>query len=307
MKTRNCFTFGALAAIASLASLPTAFAESGKLGKMGPDQFKKTNADASAMVKALSPAGGKFSESDADLLKEIAMGGMMQLELSKVAHTMGSSQDVKMIAEAEVAEQTALGDKVKELAASGGVSLPTQLEKRKMDDVGNLKKKPGLELDKEYLKISGIDGHEALEDAMEKVQSTAENASLKKLAEITLPLIKAHLQIAKDEASDMNDASGGDVSRPDNTKQNTKDMKGEKLTPEDQGGTDSDIMTTKDIRMAVVKSQLSFNAKNIKIITRNGVTTLRGVVESKEEHAAILKIVKDTASSVKVTDELQVK
>ena len=103
----------------------------------------------------------------------------------------------------------------------------------------------------------------------------------------------------------MRDAIGGDVDAPDNTARNEKDMKDKSPTPVDQGESDADIKTTKDIRSAVVGSDLSFNAKNIKIITKDGKVTLRGVVESKEEHAAVLKLVKDHAGEAKVTDELE--
>lgn len=103
------------------------------------------------------------------------------------------------------------------------------------------------------------------------------------------------------------DAIGGDVSKPDNTAQNEKDMSGKTLTPINQGEGVADLKTTKDVRSAVVGSDLSFNAKNIKIITRDGVVTLRGVVNSKEEHAAVLKLVTDHAGNAKVTDQLEVK
>lgn len=103
------------------------------------------------------------------------------------------------------------------------------------------------------------------------------------------------------------DAIGGDVSKPDNTAQNEKDMKEKTVTPIDQGNSEEDVKITKDIRSALVGSDLSFNAKNIKIITNDGIVTLRGVVDSKEEHAAVIKLAKDHAGNSKITDELKAK
>jgi hyperosmotically inducible periplasmic protein len=105
----------------------------------------------------------------------------------------------------------------------------------------------------------------------------------------------------------IRDSIGGDVSAPDNTAKNERDMNEKTITPVDQGNSDSDLKTTKDIRAAIVGTDLSFNAKNIKIITRDGVITLRGVVESKEEHASVLKIAKEHAGSAPVSDNLEVK
>jgi sporulation protein YlmC with PRC-barrel domain len=103
------------------------------------------------------------------------------------------------------------------------------------------------------------------------------------------------------------DKSGSEVTAPDNSAQNEKDLNQNTTTPLDQGHSDGDVKLTKDIRSAVVDSKLSFNAKNIKIITNGGNVTLRGVVESEAEHLAILKIVQAHADSSKITDQLKTK
>jgi len=56
----------------------------------------------------------------------------------------------------------------------------------------------------------------------------------------------------------------------------------------DQGTSDVDMTITTVLRQAISKDEhLSTNAKNVKIITRDGVVTLRGPVESTAERAAI--------------------
>ena len=65
----------------------------------------------------------------------------------------------------------------------------------------------------------------------------------------------------------------------ENTEINVRDKGNTTLTPEDQKENEGDIKITAAIRQAVVKNEsLSVNAQNIKIITRNGVVTLRGPV-----------------------------
>lgn len=206
MNRRHCLKTGALAGIALTFGMTQLQAASGMLGKMGPDEWKKANSDAGAKVKGLAVGSKALSEDDAELLKEIAMGGMMQLQLSEVAARMGSSEDVKMIASAEVEEQTIVGAKIKEIAKAGGVTLPEGPDEEAREAIEKLKAKKGLEFDKHYLKVSGVDGHEKLKDTMEKVRSKAESQVLKDLAETTLPIIKVHLQVSKDEASDMDKA-----------------------------------------------------------------------------------------------------
>jgi len=103
------------------------------------------------------------------------------------------------------------------------------------------------------------------------------------------------------------DSIGGDIAAADNSAQNERDADGNTTTPGDQGNSEADLKVTKDIRAAIVGADVSFNAKNIKIITLNGTTTLRGVVATPDEHAAVLKIAKANAGSATVIDKLEVK
>jgi sporulation protein YlmC with PRC-barrel domain len=102
-------------------------------------------------------------------------------------------------------------------------------------------------------------------------------------------------------------AIGGDVTAPDNTARNEKDATEHTETPMDQGNSEGDLNLTKDIRTAVIGSDLSFNAKNIKVITAKGHVTLRGVVDSEDEHQNILKIAQSHTEASNITDDLNVK
>ena len=94
----------------------------------------------------------------------------------------------------------------------------------------------------------------------------------------------------------------------ENTEINVRDKGNTTLTPEDQKETESDIKITADIRQAIIKNKsLSVDAQNIKIITRNGVVTLRGPVESKKESKKIKKIAKHTPGVLKVDNQLEIK
>lgn len=102
------------------------------------------------------------------------------------------------------------------------------------------------------------------------------------------------------------DSIGGDVTRPDNSAQNDKATGQETPDPTDQGNSPKDVQITRDIRTGIMDSELSFNAKNIKVMTLNEHVTLDGVVGSVAEHKAILKIAGNHANSGKITDNLKV-
>jgi hyperosmotically inducible periplasmic protein len=93
----------------------------------------------------------------------------------------------------------------------------------------------------------------------------------------------------------------------DNSAQNARDVAGQDLTPLDQSNADSDVNITRAIRQELVDDDsLGTNARNVKVITVDGMVTLRGPVASAEEHARIVAIAKKAAGPDRVQDELQI-
>ena len=96
---------------------------------------------------------------------------------------------------------------------------------------------------------------------------------------------------------------------PDNTGRNTRDSDSSTAppTPIDQSNESRDIDITAEIRRAVVDdSAMSTNAKNVKIVTQDGVVTLRGVVDSQAEKDAIEAKAKAVAGVTSVDNQLEV-
>ena len=97
-------------------------------------------------------------------------------------------------------------------------------------------------------------------------------------------------------------------SKMDNTERNVRDRDDANLTPEDQKESKGDIDITATIRQAVVRDEsLSLNAKNAKIITRHGVVTLRGLVESEAERLTLQQIATQTPGVVQIDNQLEIK
>jgi len=94
----------------------------------------------------------------------------------------------------------------------------------------------------------------------------------------------------------------------DNSGRNERDRSRETQTSGDQSNSRMDIETTAVIRRAVIHDgSLSMTAKNVKIITQNGVVTLRGPVMSDAEKTKIVELAKTHAGNAKIEDQLEVK
>jgi lipid-binding SYLF domain-containing protein/osmotically-inducible protein OsmY len=93
----------------------------------------------------------------------------------------------------------------------------------------------------------------------------------------------------------------------DNTARNQRDRNAANPTSGDQAENKADREITASIRRAVVADKsLSTNAHNVKIITSNGMVTLRGSVKSAQEKAAIEAKAKQVAGVQSVTNQLEV-
>lgn len=93
----------------------------------------------------------------------------------------------------------------------------------------------------------------------------------------------------------------------DNTGKNVRDRDSVTKTPMNQSETQSDRAITQKIRQAIMSDKaLSTNAKNIKIITVNGVVTLRGPVANSQEKEAIEKKANDVQGVDKVDNQLEI-
>ena len=90
----------------------------------------------------------------------------------------------------------------------------------------------------------------------------------------------------------------------DNTGCNVRDRAGVIPTADSQPEADRSII--EHIRQIIVDSPLSMNAKNVKIIAINGVVTLRGPVESKQERMVLYNISRKAPGVSRVVNQLEV-
>jgi osmotically-inducible protein OsmY len=93
----------------------------------------------------------------------------------------------------------------------------------------------------------------------------------------------------------------------DNTERNVRDREETMKTPMDQSESEGDRTITQNIRKSIVDNdQLSTNAQNVKIITSDGVVTLRGPVKSEAEKSTIASVAQKTPGVKKVENLLEI-
>jgi len=93
----------------------------------------------------------------------------------------------------------------------------------------------------------------------------------------------------------------------DNTGRNVRDRDDTAKTPMDQGSSESDRNITAHIRKEIVDNDgLSTNAHNVKIITTEGIVTLRGPVKSTQEKAWVAAAAHRAPGVKRVDNQLEI-
>ncbi|GAB3321451.1 hypothetical protein GCM10027299_15900 [Larkinella ripae] len=173
------------------------------VGKETAAEFMNQNKQGAAAVGAVRPTSDKLSSADQALMMEVAKGGMLQLELGKMAVQKASHPEVRQLAQAEVEEQTGLSAKLKEIAMAKGITLPASPSEQTTSMLTKMQGMSGMEFDRMYVQQGGVDNHKLLDQTLSKVESNATDASLKGVAKAAHPLVKAHLKVAQQVLSKL--------------------------------------------------------------------------------------------------------
>ena len=90
---------------------------------------------------------------------------------------------------------------------------------------------------------------------------------------------------------------------------NTRDRNASEATADQQKANATDQELTRNIRRSIMADKsLSSYAHNVKIISQNGLVTLKGRVKSDvEKNSVVAKAIEVVGSADKVTDEVSVK
>lgn len=91
---------------------------------------------------------------------------------------------------------------------------------------------------------------------------------------------------------------------PDNTGNN----KQEGITADQQSNAAADRAITRKIRKSLIADKsLSTDAHNVKIITKNGMVTLKGPVKSEDEKQKVASMAAEVVDASKIDNQLTVK
>lgn len=136
------------------------------------------------------------SKQDADFLVKAASGGMLEVELGKLAQSNGGRQGVKDFGAMMVEDHGKGGETLKSLAAAKRIVLPAAVSNDQQKEKEDLIKKHGVEFDRSYITLMVKDHKEDI-DEFEKAAKNANDPEIRAFAQNTLPMLHHHLDSAQ--------------------------------------------------------------------------------------------------------------
>jgi putative membrane protein len=136
-------------------------------------------------VSAPAKAGGKLSAADKNFMMNAAKGGMMEVEMGKMAASNAQNADVKKFGNRMVADHSKANNELMALAKEEGVSLPGA-------------KSPGKwKSDKDYMDTM-VKDHQADLAEFQKEAQSGTDPDVKAFAAKGAKMVSAHLKMAQE-------------------------------------------------------------------------------------------------------------
>ena len=156
--------------------------------KTGDDSVKT----AENMNEAKEDRGTGADDDDSEFAVKAANGGMLEIELGKLAQEKAQDPEVKAFGEMLVTDHSKASEELKSIATLKNISLPSTPGNDNQKHIEDLRKLSGAEFDKKFVSLMKDDHKEDVEEFKE-ASKEVKDPSLKEFADKTLPTLQMHL------------------------------------------------------------------------------------------------------------------
>ena len=155
-------------------------------------ETSSSHEDAVDSAKSVNKVVQPVQKDASDFAVAAANGGMMEVELGKVAQEKGVNPRVKDFGGMMVKDHSAANDNLKTVAGMLNITLPDSVSDDTRKEIDKLKKKKGRDFDKAYVDMM-LDDHKKDIAEFRKCADNCSDSSIKSFASTTLPTLEKHL------------------------------------------------------------------------------------------------------------------
>ena len=154
------------------------------------------NQDSVDSAQNVNDSTNVVSDNTSDFATEAASGGMMEVQLGKLAQQKAANPRVKAFGEMMVKDHSKANDELKAIAARQNIALPDSMSNDKKDNMNDLSKKTGKDFDKAYMDMM-VDDHKEDIDKFQKAAQNVKDTAVRAWASNALPVLQKHLDSAQ--------------------------------------------------------------------------------------------------------------
>ncbi|MCW3110263.1 MAG: outer membrane protein-like protein [Segetibacter sp.] len=133
---------------------------------------------------------------DRDFVMDAASGGLMEVELGKLAQANAASAQVKEFGKMMVTDHSKANTELKGVASTKNITVPATPMEKQQKHIDDLKTKKGADFDKAYVDMM-VDDHKEDISKFEDEANKGHDADVKAFAAKTLPVLNKHLEHIK--------------------------------------------------------------------------------------------------------------
>lgn len=156
----------------------------------------KMDSTNSGTITAASSIPPSVSTADQQFAVDAANAGMTEVQAGQLAQQKGTWKDIKDYGAMMVRDHTAAADKLKAIAASKNITLPSAISPEMQKNIDDLQKKEGKDFDKAYLDLM-VSDHKKVISAFEDESKNGSDADIRGFADNTLHTLRHHLDEAE--------------------------------------------------------------------------------------------------------------
>jgi len=140
---------------------------------------------------------GRMSAADRKFVMEAGHGGIAEVRLGELAEQKGSSEFVRRFGHRMVVDHGKANDDLQSVASNLGLTLPTEPNGEQRELMARLRRLHGAAFDGAYIRAMKMD-HQMDIAAFKKEANMGRDASIRRFASRTLPVVQSHFRMLMD-------------------------------------------------------------------------------------------------------------
>ena len=158
------------------------------------------------LAETTTTGGAPAPADTSQFLVSAYQDALVEIQLSQTALQGSRNGRVQAFAQRTIDQHTAMNNEIVQLAQRKNIALPTDISAEQKAEVNRLSALSADQLDREYMRVN-VAVHEKDMAAARQQLSAGTDADARMLADMSLPVLKMHLAVAKDIESAINPAA----------------------------------------------------------------------------------------------------